>query len=108
MAEQLAVEVNVKNVTEQQYTAVHRTSPFILFGFRLKEGSKNKIFHLFIKYLGRTFSQKNIKHIIFQQKPVINLYLCISESNYYVNMSKKQICKVNEAYMWIYQIFYVK
>ena len=37
MAEQLAVEVDVKNVTEQQqqYTAaaVHRTSSFILFGF---------------------------------------------------------------------------
>ena len=31
MAEQLAVKVDVKNVTEQQYT-VHRTSPFILFG----------------------------------------------------------------------------
>ena len=37
MAEQLAVEVDVKNVTQQQqqqYTAVHsRTSPFILFGY---------------------------------------------------------------------------
>ena len=37
MAEQLAVEVDVKKVTQQQqqqYTAVHssRTSPFILFG----------------------------------------------------------------------------
>ena len=36
MAEQLAVEVDVKNVTEQQYTAAvqsSRTSPFILFGY---------------------------------------------------------------------------
>ena len=30
MAEQLAVEVDVKNMTEQQYI---RTSPFILFGY---------------------------------------------------------------------------
>ena len=36
MAEKLAVEVNVKNVPEEEHTAVHsssRTSSIILFGY---------------------------------------------------------------------------